>query len=158
MQNSYSHLMVAVDFSTSSQAALNRALKLADNLQSQITLMHVVELPVNPILEDTAVTGLPGIWDEELTKQWVGLAEKQMDEWMEKIPAIFRESLNIKAKVQIGHPVQEICDYADKNSVDCILIGYHGHSALRNLIGSTSRSVLVEAPCDVLNVKLKQES
>lgn len=157
MNKSYQHLLVAVDFSDSSRAALNRAIKLATDLQAKITLVHVVELPVNPILEDVAVTGLPGLWDEELTKQWLDVARKQLDEWMTTIPQDSREKLQIEAKIQIGHPVQEICDYASQHQIDCILIGYHGHSALRNLIGSTSRSVLIEAECDVLNVKLTQQ-
>lgn len=153
-QSPYQHLLVAMDFSKSSLEALQRAFCIAQQFQAKVTILHAVELPINPILEDNAVSGIPGVWDQQTTDFMLQTTETRMKQLNKQIEHLKPESSVVNTKVVIGHPAKEICAFSDENHVDCILMGFHGHSAWRNLIGSTSHSVLQEANCDVLNVKI----
>lgn len=56
--------------------------------------------------------------------------------------------------VEVGEPGPTICAVAERDSVDVIVIGSHGHGWLqRVLIGSVSKHVLHHAPCPVLVVR-----
>ncbi|MBO1926624.1 universal stress protein [Thiomicrorhabdus sp. 6S2-11] len=153
-QSPYQHLLVAMDFSKSSYAALQRAICMAQQYQAQITVLHVIELPINPILEDNAVSGIPGVWDQQTTEVLLQAAKHKMQSLKEEISALKPVDSVLNTEIKIGHPAREICTFTELNQVDCILIGFHGHSAWRAFIGSTSHSVLQEAKCDVLNVKI----
>ncbi len=49
---------------------------------------------------------------------------------------------------------EEIIKYADQNAIDEIIIGLRKRSQLgKMLFGSTSRQVILDAPCPVLTVK-----
>lgn len=153
-QSPYKHLLVAMDFSASSYAALYRAFCLAKQYQAKITVLHVVELPINPILEDNAVSGIPGVWDQQTTDVMLKATEDRMNLLQKQVAELHPEGTLLNSKILVGHPAKEICEYSEQNQVDCILIGFHGHSAWRAIIGSISHSVLQEAKCDVLNVKI----
>ena len=53
-----------------------------------------------------------------------------------------------------GHAPTEICQYAEANDVDLIVIGSHGRSGIKRLLlGSVSHGVANSAPCSVLIVR-----
>ena len=56
--------------------------------------------------------------------------------------------------VEIGSPADEIHHLAEKLNADLIVIGTHGQSGLRLLLGSTANAVLHGVKRDVLAVKI----
>jgi nucleotide-binding universal stress UspA family protein len=53
-----------------------------------------------------------------------------------------------------GQPADEIAGYADKNAIDLIVMGSHGHGQLRTLtLGSVADGVLRAAKCPVMVVR-----
>ena len=56
--------------------------------------------------------------------------------------------------VEIGSPADEIHHMAEKLNADLIVIGTHGQSGLRLLLGSTANAVLHGVKRDVLAVKI----
>jgi len=56
--------------------------------------------------------------------------------------------------VEIGSPADEIHNMADKIGADLIVIGTHGQSGLKLLLGSTANAVLHGVETDVLAVKV----
>ena len=49
-----------------------------------------------------------------------------------------------------GHPVSEICDFAENKGADLIVMGSHGRSGLKGvLLGSVSHAVVNRANCAV---------
>ncbi|WP_421134631.1 universal stress protein [Alteromonas sp. A079] len=56
--------------------------------------------------------------------------------------------------VEIGSPADEIHHMAEKLNADLIVIGTHGQSGLRLLLGSTANAVLHGVKTDVLAVKV----
>lgn len=56
-------------------------------------------------------------------------------------------------KVMPGHEVDTIAGYAEKHHLDLLVIGRHGHSAIRKKHpGSTSSHIVTHATCTVLVV------
>ena len=52
------------------------------------------------------------------------------------------------------HPVEQICQFAEKNAVDLIVMGSHGRSGFKRLVlGSVSNAVVNHAPCAVTVVR-----
>ncbi|WP_319379708.1 universal stress protein [Thiomicrorhabdus sp.] len=142
----YQQVLVAVDFSPSSIQAIMRARALIQNEASQLTLVHIVEAPTYPVLEDIAVTGMPGIWDDEITAEWVSRSEEKLAELARRYKADAFRTLE-------GYPATEILEYAEQSSADLIVMGYHGVTGWKRLIGSTTNAVMQQSKCDVLAVK-----
>ncbi|MBF6056831.1 MULTISPECIES: universal stress protein [Thiomicrorhabdus] len=142
----YKQIVVAVDFSPSSVQAIMRARALAQAESSHLTLIHTVEAPTYPVLEDIAVTGMPGIWDDEITTGWVKRSDEKLSELATRYKADSFRTL-------IGYPASEILAFAEQSSADLIVMGYHGTSGWRRLIGSTTNAVIHDSKCDVLAVK-----
>jgi universal stress protein A len=54
-------------------------------------------------------------------------------------------------------PHQEIVSIAEREQVDLIVLGSHGRHGLALLLGSTANSVLHNASCDVMAVRLRDD-
>ncbi|MEA3406108.1 MAG: universal stress protein [Pseudomonadota bacterium] len=147
----YQSILVAVDFSDSSDKALARAVQLASFYKASIKVVHVMELPTYPVLEDVAVMGLPGVWDPELTEQIQKVS-------VERLNKLLTESgLNEShGKLLIGAASNEILEYAHQMSAELIVMGRHGSSGWKSLLGSTTDTVLHQASCDVLAINLEK--
>jgi universal stress protein A len=143
----YQHILIAIDFSESSVKALKKAQQLADEFNARMELVHVVDIPIYPVLEDAAVMGMPGIWDSEQAEKLMSLSEEKLKKWADEYQIKDYKTLE-------GAPSSEITAIAKVNKVDLIVMGFHGLSGLRRLIGSTTHSVINHAPCDVLAIKL----
>ncbi|HHT00862.1 MAG TPA: universal stress protein [Thiomicrospira sp.] len=144
----YKHILVAVDFSENSHFALKKAKALAENCHATIELIHVVEIPTYPILEDVAVMGMPGIWDEEMTESIISASNTRLSK--------LAKEFNIDNFHTIaGIADVDIVEYAKQKKHDLIIMGSHGLSGLQRLIGSTTNSVINSSSCDVLAVKLE---
>ena len=57
-----------------------------------------------------------------------------------------------------GVPGQEIVRIAEQEQVDLIIVGSHGRHGLALLLGSTANSVLHHATCDVMAIRLQDET
>lgn len=56
--------------------------------------------------------------------------------------------------VEVGEPGPTICEVAEREAVDVIVVGSHGHGLIqRVLMGSVSTHVLHHAPCPVLVIR-----
>ncbi|HQR22451.1 MAG TPA: universal stress protein [Burkholderiaceae bacterium] len=65
--------------------------------------------------------------------------------------------LNASGKYLVGHPGEEISAVAQKDGVDLIVMGSHGHSALRNLlVGSVTNHVLARTRLPILVLRHKE--
>ncbi|MDG6772986.1 universal stress protein [Thiomicrorhabdus sp. ZW0627] len=149
--HNYQTILVAVDFSKHSDVALSRAIQLSQLYNASIRVIHVVEIPTYPVLEDVAVTGLPGVWDVELTQTLMENANKKMSALME----LCGLSQN-HASVINGIASDTIVSTAEEIDADIIVMGKYGLSGWKRLLGSTTDSVMHRSPCDVLAVKIDE--
>jgi len=144
----YQKVLVAIDFSENSYLAVEKAQKMAKFCGANIELIHVVEIPTYPILEDVAVMGMPGIWDDDIAKSLISASDNKLKKLANDIGVTSFKTVE-------GIATIDIVEYAKQNKCDLIVMGTHGVSGFKALIGSTTNSVVNHACCDVLAVKLK---
>ena len=148
----YARILVAVDFSPHSQRALEQGAMMAKHCDARLHLLHIVETPTYPVLEDVAVTGLPGMWDMEVTQALMDTAQKRLQQMAKRLPV---EKVDVD--VLVGVAKVDIVEHAEQIGADLIVLGRHGESFLESLIGSVTDSVMHHAHCDVLAVNLETE-
>jgi len=112
-----------------------------------IWFIHLVEIPVYPVLEDIAVMGMPGLWDEEVSQGLIESSNKRLGKLAKTYGITGYETLS-------GLASADIVDYAARKQCDLIVMGAHGLKGFQHLIGSTTNSVINHAKCDVLAVHL----
>lgn len=150
--HSYQKILVAIDFSEHSEEALARALDLAARYGAQLWLYHVTEAPLYPVLEDVALGGVGGVWDDNLATEMLHRSEKKLQS--------IAEGFGLEASqvlVEPGVPKSGVLEKAQELEVDLIVMGRHGLSGWQSLMGSTTQTVIAHAVCDVLAVSLDQE-
>lgn len=133
-------ILVAYDFSDYSELALNYALSLAQEYQSELHLLHVLP-PFT--LNESEISWYP------LGRE--GTYHKAAHRLQKAIPTEAHLWCDIKHAVSEGHPYREILNYAERNEIDLVCLGAHGAGfGMRALFGSNVDRVLRQAPCPVL--------
>ena len=137
-------ILVPVDFSDPSQAALRHAAEIAEKFGATLVLLHVVE-PVgtpdfayNPLmLDDDKVAARARAELHKLTAT-NGIDSKLIE----------------KVVVRNGPAFHEITRAAESLKVDLIVIATHGYKGLKHvLLGSTTERVVRHASCPVWVVR-----
>ncbi|MDX1945599.1 MAG: universal stress protein [Pirellulaceae bacterium] len=131
------NVVVPVDFSTASLAAVDVGLALVDQ-PAHLHVVHVV-IDITPL---------------EAGEVW-GVIDPQSR--MEQVEKALREKLadakyaGIQTTVLLGEPAHGIANYAQEKQADLIVIPSHGRTGLtRLLIGSVAERVVRLAHCPVL--------
>ncbi len=143
----YKRLLVPIDFSDASVAALSTALDLAHSLDAEIRTIHVHQLQV-PYVGDG------GFYVPEMDEDEV--LEERRNELDTFIKQQGDSDINIMQEVRLGDPETEINEIADEYQVDMIVMGTHGRSGLSHLLmGSVTESVLRHTNVPVLVIRQK---
>ncbi|MGD8673608.1 MAG: universal stress protein [Thiogranum sp.] len=141
----YTHLLLAVDFSKNTDEVIDKGLALAGAFEARVSLVHVVEFAQVDLSNELVMPQ-----ELELDQELLALAETRLQELVK------RRGLDDKACfVRQGSTKREILNLAEHEGVDLIVIGSHGRSGIQLLLGSTANAVLHGAPCDVLAVRVK---
>ncbi len=141
-------ILVPVDFSECSDAAVKYGFALANAFGATLHLLNVVQDPYTlPYAADGFVA--PG---RDLLAQWQAEAQRRLEA---SVRASF-ESRTV-AETRIGSPCPEIVRYAAEHHIDLIVVGTHGRGALGHVfLGSVAERVVRTAPCPVLTVRHPQ--
>jgi len=145
---SFKHILVAIDFSEHSDRAIQLATDFATAFQSSLTLLHVYESPV-ALFSESAL-------------RWGNLREPSLEEaesrLAEQVELIGREIPQIGARIRQGMPSQQILAAAQEYGADLIVMGTHGRKGLaRTLLGSVAEKVVRHSPIPVLTVRYVRE-
>jgi nucleotide-binding universal stress UspA family protein len=140
-------ILVATDFSESSQFAMRYAQALAETFHASLHVLHVVEDPV--VHGWTSVDFNP---DLPSYREVLGNAAKaRLDNVLSEAD---RERFHAELVAKFGSPFVEIVRYAKDQAVDLIVLGTHGRGPVRHmLMGSVAEKVVRKAPCPVLTVR-----
>lgn len=143
---SIERILVPVDFSPPSIAALRYAREFHDLYGADLVLLHVVEdiqYMANPYLFEMPT--LPPL--EDIQQE----SREHLDALMHEH---FPGDAKVRAVYRTGKPFSEILQCAQDERVDLIIIASHGHTGLEHaLFGSTAEKVIRKAFCPVLVVK-----
>lgn len=138
-------ILVPTDFSTQADYALKVAAQLAKKHNSEIYLLHMLELPLN--LVDQAKGG--GNLPEALF--FMKLAHKR---FKEVLSADFLKGITVYETVLFQEAFDGIIEVATKNQVDLIIMGSHGSSGFKEMfIGSNTEKVVRTSTIPVLVIK-----
>ena len=134
-------ILVPVDFSQQSRAALEYAAALAKGSDAQLLIVHVVDLSVQNIegLDPlNAMEGLDAVLhDVKPTNSVIPCSHRLLE----------------------GEPVQAILNVAKEEDVEMIVMGTHGRSGInRMLMGSVAEAVVRKATCPVLTLRHPAEA
>lgn len=141
-------ILVPIDFSESSQEALEVATDMASRLGSSLLLVHIV--PAIPDLPKDVSIFKEGEYDNELHHS----ASKQLSDLA---TALEDRNLNVRTEVGTANDVgMELVRIAGHDDVDMIVIATHGMTGWRRIaFGSVAQKVVEQAACPVLVLRAK---
>ncbi|GEK43914.1 MULTISPECIES: universal stress protein [Acinetobacter] len=143
----YQNILVPVDGSETSYAAVAQAAELAKAFGGKITVVQVLALDPYIAAEYISATQ---------TNDLIERARTSVLKTLEEAAAKFSDlGIPVEAKLLEGQVVhREIIKEAETSKADLIVIGSHGRTGLKRLfIGSVAQSVLGEAHIPVLVVR-----
>ena len=144
--SNYTHILVAVDFSTSSEQVVNKARDIAQSNNARLSLLHIVEY-IHPI---------DSIYEPVLANTWVIDENALLTQAKESLKN-FCTKQNLSTAQQhvvLGTPKYEISQFVKDQQCDLVVMGSHGRHGINILLGSTTNAVLHKMPCDILAVKI----
>jgi nucleotide-binding universal stress UspA family protein len=131
----FRRILVTTDFSDGTANALDYAFSIAQENNSRITFLHVV----NDIAMDVSRKYRDSILNGVETKL-ANLVPREAWDWCE-----------IRTRVEVGHPYQMITRTLDAEKPDLLVMNIHGKGMLdRALLGSTAERVVRSAKCPVM--------
>lgn len=158
--NKSTTILVAVDFTETSELAFDKALELtAANPSASLHVVTVV-----PTLQPLAVEvpgggGTVGVWrsSEQASAQLRQYVEKRARDFRDKNPSLSPASLErIVAHVRFDAPAEEVAQLAADLEADLVIVGTHGRRGVSRLVlGSVAEGTVRLAPCPVLVVRPK---
>ena len=139
-------ILVATDFSETSDEAVRHAQELATALRASLHLLHVVSADLGP-----GAPELWGVYSDDLLKRLEAKAKTEMDQLC---ATLTRDGVVPHAATRLGGEADTINDYAREQEIDLIVIGTHGRGGVEHLLlGSVAEKVVRGAPCPVLVVR-----
>ena len=140
-------ILVPVDFSDNCRVALDWAMSIADKVDADVFLFHVLDIPdglqVRAERHQLLDTDVKERMKEEATRDLQAFADKYDGDRIKFYPEITE-----------GKPFIEIVKAAKYYSMDLIVMGTHGRTGLpQMIIGSVAEKVVRKSPCPVLTVK-----
>lgn len=139
------NILCPVDFSEFSAKAFDYAYSLARRYDAKLYLEHAIR----PLTEYSY--HVPQTWAHEYYE------ESKRTSAVELRKMITRQATNgfkPEVLVQIGFPAETILDFAQKQTIDLIVMGTHGlRGTDRWMMGSVTEKVIRKAGCPVLAVR-----
>lgn len=147
----FERILIAIDFSENATYAFDYALMLARQFNARLTVMHVINEPV-----DLRGFYVPHISFEQLEKEIEAGAADMMEKFCREKMADYA---NFETSIVTGIPYEEIIRKAQEIDASLIVVGTHGRTGLDRIIfGSTASRVVRVSSCPVLSIRLPAES
>ena len=138
-------ILVPLDFSSHSEAALGVAIELAREQGGELHLLHAYELP-------TAVTMAYGIAIPQSV--WDGVQEAAAARLEQARRRVEAAGVPVKTHLATSPAADAIIAAAESQAIDLVVMGTRGLTGLKHvLLGSVAERTIRNAPCPVLTVK-----
>ncbi|MDD5617044.1 MAG: universal stress protein [Candidatus Methanoperedens sp.] len=143
----YKRILIATDGSEYTKNSIDYGLELAKNTGAKVHVIYVIDT--------AAFASIPmdAAWESMYT-----LLKQEGDEATSQVAdKANAEGLEVERNTVEGHPAEEIIKYAEKNSINLIVMGTLGKSGLdRFLLGSVAEKVVRTSKIPVLVVRGKK--
>ena len=142
------NVLVPMDFSATSDAALDYARMLAEGFGASLHLLHVAE---DPLVNEAMV---PEAYISEIPDTRSAILEDARARLADRLTEHDRVVLRATSEIVFWHGATTIVDHARARHASLIVMGTHGRTGLAHiLIGSVAERVVQTAPCPVLTVR-----
>ena len=139
-------ILVPTDFSQAAEKALTWALEMAARWDARVVLLHALPPWEDPVRMKEAGVSIAGFEASLRTD-----AESQAQKLLAKID---QQEVTIQICILVGLPHTMICQVAQQEQADLIVMGSHGRTGLAHvLLGSVAENAMRYAPCPVLVVR-----
>ncbi|GAB6282238.1 MAG: universal stress protein [Ignavibacterium sp.] len=139
-------ILIPIDFSDYSKAALKYAVSFSKIFDAELILIYVVEPVIYPPDFSMGQVALPTV-DLDLNTR----AKEELDKL---VKTEINSKLKARTIVRTGKPFVEIIECVKEEDIDLIIISTHGHSGVEHILfGSTAEKVVRKAPCPVLTLR-----
>lgn len=154
-QTSTQPLLVPVDFSSCSEAALLFASELAERMDAPLVVLHVVHDPGEA----------PGFYAGKKQNQkglmrMEDVASEMMDDFLARFVEAHPDRTNIneaETMLRVGLPVTRILEVVEKVQARMVVMGSQGRTGLAHmLLGSKAEQVVRLCPVPVTIVKAEE--
>lgn len=142
------NILIPIDFSTHSANAFRYGLKLADKIGATIDIINVI-FPEGESLDYPVMVA-------QATQTKVETTRKRLKLFVENGLAALNGQLEnvpmVEADIEIGTPINGICNFAVRENVDLVIVGSKGEnrSQLEKWMGSVAKGVVGQCQCPVL--------
>ena len=140
----FRHILVATDFSETSEQALEVAVDMARESGCEVTVLHTCEIAPSIYTGQAFAT-------VDLMQPIIELAEKKLGAFMSTV----RDRCpRAKGMLQVGVAWEQILAAAAESHADLIVIGTHGRRGIAHaVLGSVAEKVVRFSPVPVLTVR-----
>jgi universal stress protein A len=143
------NILVPTDFSKYSDAALQKALDIAEQYEAKIYLLHVITEHVQQCAVDYCIE-IAVV--EKVQKDIAKFAKEKLKKEVDAIAK--KRKVNISFDIKNGNASEVILSEQKAKKIDLIVIASHGKTGLlKQLIGSVADKVIKGAKCPVIVVK-----
>lgn len=143
----FTKILIATDGSEYTKKAVDYAIDLAINTVAKLQAIYVVDTGAYKSIPLSA----PMEYAFSLLRQEGDIALKYVADMAEAA------GLEAEGVIAQGHPADEIINYAEKNSIDLIVMGTMGKSGLdRFLMGSVADKVIRNSRIAVIAVPVRE--
>lgn len=160
----YRKILYATDLSVNSAHAFKHAISIARRYDARMILLHVLP-EVDPAMMNYVSTVMG---EDKLAELELEHKKEIKDEIRLRLHQFAKQELGdypedaeriSEIEVHYGNPVAQILQYADRFSVDLIVLGSHGKGTLKYaFLGSVAEKVLRKSHRPMLIVPLDQHS
>lgn len=146
----YSRIVVGVDFSSTSEQAMREAVEFARHDQAELDVIHAFAPPWNRLHYRSATPEAA----PEFRAQYRSMLEGRLRTLVDQF-CTGREKPRINCElIECVHAPDAILDHIKKVGADLVVVGTRGESRLRHMLfGTTAEKVVRSAPCSVVVVK-----
>jgi len=151
----YQRILVPVDYSECSRAALRAALEIAQKFGSSIEVVHVWDRPT--YVSDVLMVGGQGHPQKSLVDLIRENAERDMDEFLAtlELPA----GAKVSHRLIAGEPASTIVKELQSGNYDLVVISTHGRTGLAHLLlGSVTEKLVRLSPIPVMTVPIGERA
>lgn len=148
------HILIPIDLSDGSRAAIAAADELATTFGARLTLLHVAQADVGFVVNDMDVDTTMGRYvgdDPEVRRRVLDDSRADVDAFLKGLPEI---EAPYDVQVSLGEPTAEVISAIEPVGADMIVMSTHGRRGLKRFfLGSTAEQVVRLSPVPVLTVK-----
>lgn len=142
------HILVPVDFTETSDHALDYAMEMAKKVGAKVTAIHVYELPIYGFPDGAFVASA------EIATKISDASQHALEATVAKQKG---KGVEIEGVLRNGAPWEVIHEIAKDRDCDLIIMGTHGRRGVaRALLGSVAEKVIRTAERPVMAVRLPE--